>query len=162
MRSAYKGSLRLRRKYTFRIDDAHLVLIKKPFESEEHVACKAIAYSFYKPKYNVLCVEPKVEGRYRPDVAQINSEGQVAFWAECGALGKKKIHKLLRKFRNTHFAFFKWEADVDQFASMVKKEADGVKRSAPVELLFLPKNPARCIREDGSVEITLNDCVIIK
>jgi hypothetical protein len=161
MKSAYRGSLGLRRKYTFRVDGAHLVLVKRPFESVEHVACKAVACALYSARYGGLRVEPKMEGRYRPDVARLNAEGQPLFWAECGALGRKKIHKLLRKFRDTHLAFFKWETDIEQFASMVRKELEGAKRRAPLELVLLPVNPARCVNEDGSIGISLSDCKVV-
>lgn len=161
MKKLRTGNLTLRRKYTFRIGDQAVVVAKKAFESDEHVICKALAFCLYKPRYPNLHIELKVEGRYRPDVAQVSDTGRPEFWAECGALGRKKIHKLIKKFRATHFAFFKWEADIDQFAAMVRKESKGVQRSAPLELILISKSPADYIGQDGIADISFRDCTII-
>ena len=65
--------LLLRRKWTLRAGDRQVVLIKKPYESTEHVVMKALLWALYLPDYPDLTVEVGVGDRYKPDVVALDS-----------------------------------------------------------------------------------------
>jgi hypothetical protein len=151
----------LRKKYSFSAHGKRLVLIKRPYESEAHVLCKAAAFALYLPGYPRLLVEVKVGQRYKPDLVQLDRRGMPEFWGECGSVGKSKVEDLLRKFRGTKFAFLKCGGRNDQFVELVRNALEGLNRSAPVDMIFLPE-----LREHvgtaGNVDISFEDCDMIR
>lgn len=156
------SNLELRKKYTFKAHGKKIVLIKKSIESDEHVFCKAAAFALYLPKYPLLHVEMKIGAKYKPDLVSLDTAGEPVFWAECGQVSREKIKKLLKKYRNTHFVFLKWERDIEQFTELVGKEAAGIKRTSPVEVVKIPLDMENYIRSDGEITITFKDCEVRK
>ncbi|MBD3296564.1 MAG: hypothetical protein GF392_04285 [Candidatus Omnitrophica bacterium] len=152
----------LRKKYSFTAHGKHLVLIKRPFESEEHVLCKAVAFALYLPDYPGLMVEVKVGHRYKPDLVQLDRYGRPEFWGECGVVGKHKLVNLLKKFRNTRFAFMKWGDPPHQFTEMVEEAVRGKKRNAPVDIVRVPGDVAGHASETGDIDIGFGDCEVYK
>ena len=152
------GDLFLRRKWTFRAHGKQVVFIKRSNERGTHVLMKAFLWALYLPTYPDLTVEIRVGDRYKPDVVALDEEGRPVFWAEAGQVGLEKIRSLLRRYRDTHFAVAKWETRLDPYVELVQDALEGLRRSAPVDLLCFPADSAeRFIDEDGHVRVTLDD-----
>ena len=145
----------LRRKLTVRAAGRTLVLVKRPGESEEHVAQKALLWGLYLPAYPALRVEVPLPsgGRYKPDLLALDGAGAPTFWGECGHTGVDKLRTLLARHRATHFVFSKWGVSIAPFAAFIDDALDGVPRAAPVELLGFPDDADRFIDEDGVVRV---------
>ena len=147
--------LTLRRKWTFRVGDKQLVLIKKRYEKSTHVLMKAFLWALYLPRYPNLIVEIPLSDRYKPDVVALNAEGSAIFWGEAGSVGTRKIRSLLRRYRSTHFAMAKWESPLDPLLEIVTDALNGVKRAAPVDLLsFQGDSVDLFIDESGRINIS--------
>jgi hypothetical protein len=156
--AAMTDDLMLRRKWTLRAHDSQVVFVKRVNERREHVLMKAFIWALYLPEYPDLLVEVRVGDRYKPDVVALNDQGQPRFWGEAGQVGVEKIHSLARRYRSTHFAIAKWEARLQPFVGIVEEALDGLRRSAPFDLLNFPEDSAeRFINERGYIHLTHDD-----
>ena len=134
---------RLRRKTTVRAYGRTLVLVKRAEESGEHVVQKALLWVRYLPLYPELRVEQHLPfaSRYKPDLYALDATGQrVLFWGECGVVSRDKLHDLLRRHADAHFAFSRWGLGDDGFAALIDAALAGARRTAPVELLRVPRD----------------------
>jgi hypothetical protein len=119
---------------------------------------KAFLWALYLPTYPDLTVEIRVGDRYKPDVVALGDDGRPAFWAEAGQVGLDKMHSLLRRYRDTHFAIAKWATRLDPYVDLVSGALEGLRRSAPVDLLCLPEDSAeRFIDERGNIQLTFGE-----
>lgn len=150
--------LMLRRKWTLRAHGKQVVFIKKVNERREHVLMKAFLWALYLPSYPDLVVEIRVGDRYKPDVVSLDEEGQPRFWGEAGHVGMDKLHRLARRYRDTRFAIAKWDARLEPLIASVADALQGLRRSAPVDLLNFPIDSAyRFIDERGAICLTHSD-----
>lgn len=144
----------LRRKWTVRANGRRIVLLKKPVERAEHVWMKALIWALYLPRYPGLAIEISVGDRYKPDVVQLGPGGRPEFWGEAGKVGVEKTRTLLKRYPDTHFALGKWAARLDPHVGLVERALDGLRRSAPVDLIAFPSDSAdRFIDPDGLINI---------
>lgn len=153
----------LRRKLTVRAHGQSLVLVKRAEESGEHVLQKALLWTLYLPAYPGLRVEQRLPfaSRYKPDLYALDPRGAPAFWGECGAVSADKLRRLLRAHPATHFAFSKWGVRLEPFAALVDAALDGVRRSAPVELLGVPAEAAAWFG-DGRELVVPSDAIEVR
>jgi hypothetical protein len=148
------SELMLRRKWTLRAHGKQVVFVKKTNESAEHVIMKALLWALYLPDYPEMSVEIRIGDRYKPDVVALDNDGKPRFWGESGQVGAEKIRSLARRYRATHFAIAKWDARLDPFVELVKESLDGVKRSAPFDLIGFPADSVeRFIDDEGQIQI---------
>lgn len=148
----------LRRKWTLRAHDKQVVFVKRPNERASHVVMKALLWALYLPRYPDLIVEPKVDDRYRPDVASLGLDGRPCFWAEAGQVTPEKIRSLARRYRETHLAIAKWDIRQDHTLTNVHKALKGITRSAPVDVITFPADSVeRFIDDEGRVQLTHDD-----
>lgn len=149
---------RLPKKWSFKINGKKQVLIKRREEREEHVLMKvflAKVYSFY---YDGLKIEVRFHGesRFKPDVLALNEQGHVIFWGECGEVSQEKIKILIKKYRDTHLCFSKWNIKPGgPFEKMIASAIKELKkrRSAPVDFINFPEEVRSQITNDGEVII---------
>lgn len=146
--------LMLRRKWTLRAHGEQVVFVKKRNERAAHVLMKAFLWALYLPRYPELRVEVPIGDRYKPDVVQLDFRQRPLFWGEAGEVGKEKIHSLLRRYRDTHFALAKWDSDLTPFAELVGEALAQYPRQAPFDLLkFPPDSAERFIDEKGRIRV---------
>ena len=152
------GDLALRRKWTFRAYGKQVVFAKKALEKDSHVFMKAFLWALYLPDYPNLSVEVPVGLRYKPDVVQANDAGAPVFWGECERVSVRKIRYLLKRYRHTHFALARWNANLGPFEKIVLEATAGIQHDAPVDLLSFPADSAeRFIGASGDISIRLED-----
>jgi hypothetical protein len=145
----------LRRKWTLRAHDKQVVFVKKVNERREHVLLKAFLWALYLPAYPDLAVEIRVGDRYKPDVVSLDGQGQPRFWGEAGRLGVDKLRSLARRYRDTHFAIAKWDTRFEPFVALVAEALEGLRRSAPFDLLNFPADSVeRFIDKRGHIHLT--------
>ena len=150
--------LELRRKWTFRAHGKQMVFFKKSFESNIHVLTKAFLWALFLPEYPDLSIEIPVGDRYKPDLVQTSESGVPVFWGEAGQVSQKKIHYLVNRLRSTHLVFAKWDMSLEPFEKIFKKEAEAIRRVAPVDLIYIPADSdERFIFPDGTIRIALKD-----
>ena len=150
--------LHLRRKWTLHASDRQVVLVKKPYESTEHVVMKALLWALYLPDYPDLTVEVAVGDRYKPDVVALSELGPPRFWGEVGDVSVAKIRSLARRYRNTHLAIAKWDARLEPTIAIVTDAIEHLNRQAPVDLLSFPADSAeRFMDNDGRIHISRDD-----
>jgi hypothetical protein len=155
-----RTDLELRRKLTLRSGDRSIVLIKKRMESIQHVLMKAFIWSLYQTDYPELLVEVKIGDRYKPDVVCLDSFGEPVFWGE---VGEKKIRSLARRFRQTHIAIAKWDVPLGPYAAIVREAVDGIRRSAPIDLLRFPSDSAeRFIDDRNEIRVESSQIEIVR
>lgn len=148
----------LRRKWTLHAHGEQVVFIKNPHERTAHVVMKALLWALYLPQYPGARVETRIGDRYKPDVVWLDMQGQPRFWAEAGAVSTQKIDSLARRFRDTHFAIGKWDANLAPLIELVSASLEGRRRTAPFDLItFPPDSAARFIDERGNIHITHDD-----
>lgn len=148
----------LRRKWTLRANDRQVVLVKRPYESTEHVVMKALLWALYLPDYPDLTVEVSVGDRYKPDVVALNGQGPPRFWGEAGEVSVAKIRALTRRYRSTHLALAKWDTRLEPIITVVTDAIAHLNRQAPVDLLSFPADSAeRFMDDDGQIRIALHD-----
>jgi hypothetical protein len=147
------NELALRRKLTFRSNDASIVLVKRPIESVEHVLQKAFLWALYLPMYPGVRVEVPFgnNGRYKPDLLALDGERPL-FWGECGVVSVAKLNNLLGRHRQTHFVFSKWQTTAS-FDGSIDRALTGLRRSAPVELICFPAHSTAWIDRNGRITI---------
>ena len=149
--------LHLRAKYTFRVDDRKLVLIKKAVESRRHVLMKAMLWALYLPEYPDLQVEVPIGYKYKPDLVQMDADGPL-FWAEAGRVGTEKLRRLLKRFPRTHFALAAWGSHLAALETRIRRQTRDVKRPAPVDVIVFPKDAGtRFIDTRGRIRVRHSD-----
>ena len=157
------SELKLRRKWTFRAHGEQMVFIKKTYESGTHVLTKALIWALYLPTYPRLSVEIPIGRRYKPDLVQLDAQGEPEFWGEAGRVGQRKLQTLLQRFRSTHFAFAKWDMNLEPFQRMIARHVKSIHRKAPVDLIDFPAESGdRFIRPDGAIDITFKDVTCMR
>lgn len=148
----------LRRKFTFKAHGEQVVFVKRKQERTEHVWMKAFLWALYLPFFPDLAVEVGVGGRYKPDVVSLNPFAQPRFWGEAGAVGREKIHDLVRRYPRTHFAMAKWNTPLGPFADLVEDALSVATRHAPFDLIrFPPESELRFIDTKGRINLTFED-----
>ncbi|HID85990.1 MAG TPA: hypothetical protein EYP55_01255 [Anaerolineae bacterium] len=156
------SELPLRRKYRFKVHGRSVLLVKRAWESEEHVLLKILGFALYLPRYPRLIIEPRMDDRYRPDLVQLDERGRPLFWGECGTVGMAKLRRLARRHRQTHLAFFQWEPELEHYVALIEKAVAGLRRAGPVELVGFPLDAAtRFVADDGTVSVRFDDCTVI-
>ena len=157
------SELYLRRKWTLRAYDKQVVFVKRSNERPEHVVMKALIWALYLPEYPDLIVEFPVGDRYKPDVVSLDEQGKPRFWGEAGQVGAAKIRSLARRYRSTHFVMGKWDTRLDPFIELVSGAIQGVKRSAPFDLIGFPDDSVeRFINEQGQIHIRREDVTWVR
>jgi hypothetical protein len=152
------SDLFLRRKWTFRAHGKQVVFIKRSNERGTHVLMKSFLWALYLPAYPDLTVEIRVGDRYKPDVVRLDEDGRPVFWAEAGQVGLEKIRSLLRRYPDTHFAVAKWNTRLNPYFELVNDALNGLRRSAPVDLLCFPEDSAeRFIDELGNIRLNFHE-----
>ena len=150
--------LLLRRKWTLRAGDRQVVLVKKPYESTEHVVMKALLWALYLPEFPDLTVEVPVGDRYKPDVVALSEQGPPRFWGEAGDVSVAKIRSLARRYQKTHLAVAKWDTRLEPTIAIVTDAIAHLSRQAPVDLLSFPADSAeRFVDDDGRIRIARQD-----
>ena len=147
-------NLELRKKYSFRVGDQKVILIKKAYESDFHVQAKALVYALYLTDYPGLTIEPVIDDRYKPDVVAHDDRGQVLFWAECGSVKPEKIGKILHKYRQAHFVFVKKRAHIRPFLKIVEKVAGKLRHPVRVEVIAFPDDFSAFVGDKGYINIS--------
>jgi hypothetical protein len=138
----------LKRKFTFRLGDEKLVLIKKPVESQRHVVMKALLWALYLPEYPDLQVEVPIGNKYKPDLVQAGP-GDPRFWGEAGRIGSEKLRRILKRYSRTHFALAVWGADLAILTDRVLRKIRRLGRPAPVDLIRFPTDADRRFIDAG-------------
>jgi hypothetical protein len=148
----------LRRKWTWRAHGRQVVFVKKANERSEHVLMKAFLWALYLRTYPDLVVEIPIGDRYRPDVVALDPHGRPRFWAEAGHVSVDKIRSLARRYRDTHFAIAKWNTRLEPYVVIVNDALEGLRRSAPFDLLNFPVDSAeRFLDAGGHIHLTHAD-----
>ena len=152
------GDLFLRRKWTLRAHGNQVVFVKRANERTAHVLMKAFLWALYLPAYPDLTVEVPVGDRYKPDVVSVDCDERPRFWAEAGQVGIRKIHSLGRRYRDTHFALAKWNADLDLVTGVVSEALAGLERAAPFDIISFPKDSGeRFVDDRGQITVRFDD-----
>jgi len=152
------ADLYLRGKWTFRAHGSQVVFVKRSIEKTSHVLMKAFVWALYLPEYPDLAVETPIGLRYKPDVVALDPNRQPSFWGESGQVGADKLEALLRRYRNTHFAFAKWDTRLDMLQASIARITRTSRRSAPIDLLHFPADSAeRFIAADGAIGLSHAD-----
>ena len=151
------SELNLRRKLTVRAHGRTLVLVKRPVEKLEHRLMMALLWALYLPRYPDLRVDVPIGSRYRPDLVQLDLSGRPIFWGEAGEVGLEKLRHLCARHRETHLVFAKWATNLDPVAALIGSALEGVRRTAPVELLGFDADAGRFFAPDGEVRVTPGD-----
>ena len=152
------GDLFLRRKWTLRARGKQVVFVKRANERTAHVLMKAFLWALYLPAYPDLTVEVPVGDRYKPDVVALDCDGRPRFWGEAGQVSPRKIRSLVRRYRDTHFALGKWNADLELVTGVVSKALDGLERSAPFDIICFPTDSGeRFVDDRGQITVRFDD-----
>jgi len=148
----------LRRKWTLRAHGEQVVFVKRANERREHVLMKAFLWALYLPHYPDLVVEIPVGDRYKPDVVSLTPHGDPRFWGEAGHVSPSKIHSLMKRYRDTHFALAKWDTDLDPFVEIVRDALQDFDRRAPFDLIRFPVDSAeRFVGRRGEINLKGED-----
>jgi hypothetical protein len=151
------SDLFLRRKWTLRAHGEQVVFARQANEGAEHVAMKAFLWALYLPAYPDLVVEVPIGDRYKPDVVSLDGYGKPRFWGEAGHVSPGKIHSLVRRYRETHFALAKWDTPLDPFIDAVHDALREYPRSGPFDLLRFPADSAERFITQGEIDVTHTD-----
>jgi hypothetical protein len=152
------SELKLRRKWTLKAHGKQVVFVKHSNERPEHVIMKALLWALYLPRYPDLGVEIAIGDRYKPDVVELTLREKPRFWGEAGEVGEQKIRSLAKRFRDTHFAIAKWDTRLDPLIEIVSASLEGLKRSAPFDLITFPDDSVERFLDDrGNITITHDD-----
>jgi hypothetical protein len=149
--------LYLRRKLTFRVHGRTLVLVKRSNEKFEHRLMMALLWALYLPQYPDLRIDVPIGARYRPDLVQLGADGRPIFWGEAGEVGQDKLRLMCARYRDTRLVFAKWAINLQPFAGLIDFALDGVRRTAPVELIGFDADSARFADATGQIAIGFGD-----
>jgi hypothetical protein len=144
-------------KLTVRAGGRKLVLRKHPWESSRHVLLKALVFALYVPDYPGLVVEPPATGRYKPDLLATDLDGSPVFWAECGETGRDKLGWLLKHQAAAHLVLAKQAVSLDPWLALVGGLAAEARRSAPVDLVLVPRDADRFVDPGGEITVRRED-----
>lgn len=148
-------------KRMYHAHDRKMILVKGLNESSEHVLMKAFLWAIYLPDYPTLTVEIRIGDRYKPDVVALDEAGKPLFWGEAGQVSMEKVRALAKRYRSTHFAIAKWHTRLDPVEALVSEALQGIKRTAPFELMSFPADSAeRFLDDEGHLQISRADLEI--
>jgi len=151
------GDLLLKRKYTFRVGNRKIILVKKSVERLRHIVMKALLWALYLPEYPELRIENPIDDKYKPDLIQLES-GRPRFWGEAGSVRTQKLRRTLKRFPHTHFAFAIWGSDLVQLETRIRRGTEGVKRVSPVDIIrFSPNAGQQFIDDHGRISVHHSD-----
>ena len=159
------------RKWTFRANGQIYVLVKRPQEREAHVLMKAFLAKLYGTEYPTLRIEVPYahEARYKPDALALNDQGEATFWGECGEVSREKLVALIKKYRDTHLCFSKWNVYSGNirsgnirphpFEQMISQAVEALKRprTAPIDFINFSEDHRKKIADDGEVMLSWDD-----
>ncbi len=152
-----ESELLLGGKFTFRAGGKKQVFVKKPVEHHRHVVMKALLWALYLPEYAQLQVEVSIGFRYKPDLVAPGDDTPL-FWAEAGRVGNQKLQWVIHRFPRTHFAFAVWGASLSSMTARVHRQARGVRRLAPVDVIAFPEDAvARFFEPKGTIRVHHSD-----
>lgn len=153
-----------RRRWKLHAHGQHIVVKNGMRERFVHPLMKAYIWALYLPEYPTASIEIRIGDKYKPDVVAFADEPAVfeanpppLFWGEAGRVGKDKIHSLVKRFPNTHFAMSKWDTGLAPYVDLVSEALADVKREAPFDLLSFPEDSKQCVDSDGNITITFDD-----
>ena len=151
------SDLLLRRKYTFRVGNRKIILVKKSVERQRHIVMKALLWALYLPEYPELQIEIPIGNKYKPDLVQLES-GSPQFWGEAGSISTQKLRRTLKRFSHTHFAFAIWGSELNQLETRIRRQTKGVKRFSPVDIIrFSPDAGQQFIDDHGRISVHHSD-----
>jgi len=156
------GDIDLRKKFTFKIHGKKIVLIKKSYESFAHVAAKALCYALYLSFYSDIKVEVKIGERYKPDLVMLGDDRKPVFWAECGAVSRQKIYKILHKFPATHFSFIKIAEDIGQFKKLIIEQKEKAGHTGHVDIIGFSEGIIEDLSDEVLSRVKLKDHLVIR
>lgn len=162
------------RKWMLRAHGQRNVFVWGRRERSVHTLMKAFLWALYLPEYPHISVEVRIGDRYKPDVIayagqEIAPAGVFTvqqdplFWGEAGQVGRDKIDSIVSRYPDTHFAIAKWHTRLDPLEKLVRSALDGVKRTAPFDLItFAPDSYTRFIDDSGNITIHHDDLTWIR
>ena len=157
------------RKWMLRAHNHHNVFVWGKRERSVHTIMKALLWALYVHQYPHMSVEVSINDRYKPDLVAYTSDEidptgvhrvreEPLFWGEAGAVGRDKIHNIVRKYRRTHFVIAKWDTKLASHQRLIRKVLNGVDRYAPFDLISFAKDShERFIDEAGTITIQHDD-----
>jgi hypothetical protein len=134
-----------------------MVFARGNSEREQHVGGKALLWALYLPQYPDLAVEVGIGDHYKPDVVALDPAGKPLFWGESGVTSVKKIRGLARQYRDTHFALARWYGSLALHTETVREALDGIRRTAPYDVLVFPADLAQFILPGGEIAVSFSD-----
>jgi hypothetical protein len=150
------------RKFTFRFGKTKIVFSKDSHETEFHVYARALVFALYYKQYPTLKVGAKFDGRFQPDLAAIDYDGTIIFWAECGNVSLNKIEKLFKKYRQAHYVFVKPKNDLATFQRHLDKVAKDIVSLPLVDIVIYPEHFHEWnVSDEGDVYIRKDDVEMI-
>lgn len=152
-----------RRRWKLHAHGKSIVIVKGTHERVTHPLMKAFLWALYLPQYPTNTVEIRIGDRYKPDVVALDPTqtrfrpNEPLFWGEAGQTARDKIQALVKRYPDTHFALAKWDMRLDRYVELVQDALDGVRRSAPFDVIVFPAGSERHINSDGDITITFAD-----
>ncbi|MGB7340094.1 MAG: hypothetical protein WBC91_14455 [Phototrophicaceae bacterium] len=129
-----------------------------------HPLMKAYIWALYLPDYPTSSIEIRIGDKYKPDVVAFDGQPAVyevypqpLFWGEAGRTSKDKIHSIVKRFPDTHFAMSKWDTGLSSYVDLVSEALADVTRNAPFDLISFPESTKSCVDKDGNITITFDD-----
>jgi hypothetical protein len=153
-----------RRRWKLYAHNQHIVVNYGLRERFVHPLMKAYIWALYLPQYPTASIEIRINDKYKPDVIAYENKPSVyeahpqpLFWGEAGRTGKDKIHSIVKRFPDTHFAMSKWDTRLAPYVDLLSEALDGVKRSAPFDLINFPEASKACVDDNGNITVTFDD-----
>lgn len=153
-----------RRRWKLYAHNQHIVVKYGMGERLVHPLMKAYLWALYLPDYPSASIEIRIGDKYKPDVIAFASQPAVyevnpqpLFWGEAGRTGKDKIHSIVKRFPDTHFAMSKWDARLDPYVDLVSEALKDVTRNAPFDIISFPEATEQCVDNDGNITIGFED-----
>ncbi len=134
------------KKHTIRVtvQNETKVLLKKKYESIQHVLVKAVLWKLFYEDYEQIHIEKDIgDANYLPDVValdlgimdnhdssveQYDSDGAVRiqqqqqlsplFWGESGRMTLEKARELCQRYPTTHIVWMRWGIPMEDFARL--------------------------------------------
>jgi hypothetical protein len=91
-------------------------------ETYEHVLLKALGFAMFVPVYPNLEIETRLGLRYTPDLIAVKSNGDYAFWGECGLNSIRKTHWILKHTRTEKMVLFKHDVSAGLLIKKIRAE----------------------------------------
>ena len=149
-----------RRRWKLYAHHQHIVVNYGMGERLVHPLMKAYLWALYLPDYPSASIEIRIGDKYKPDVIAFDTEPAVyemnpqpLFWGEAGRTGKDKIHSIVKRFPDTHFAMSKWDARLEPYVELVSAALKDVTRNAPFDVISFPEATKECVDKDGNIII---------